>query len=102
MTWWQFFIAVCRACLKKEGLAFFAFIGASGAGVAVAVMLGWNIWFLQREHRGDEIANLSYGLLVLFAVTQLSLHRLLGSKLAIEAEVLSAKLKLSQGEDDAA
>lgn len=100
LTFWQFCIAVCRACLKREGLAFLAFCGASGAGVVIACMLAWNISFLQAKSQTDDIANLSYGLLVLFGVTQLSLHRLLGSKQAIELEFWKLKASINQGGDD--
>jgi N-acetylmuramoyl-L-alanine amidase len=61
VTWWQFFIAVCRACIRKEGLAFLAFVGASIAGAGVALLLAANIWFLQSKGETDAIANLSYG-----------------------------------------
>jgi hypothetical protein len=102
VTWWQFFIAVCRACIRKEGLAFLAFVGASIAGAGVALLLAANIWFLQSKGETDAIANLSYGLLVLFAVTQLSLHRLLGSKQAIELEFWKLKATINQSGDDSA
>lgn len=101
MTRGQWFIAVCRACLKREGLAFFAFCGASGAGVVLTVLLAWNIRYLQLAHRSDDIAMLSFGLLILFGITQLSLHRLLGSKQAIELEFFHMKASMNQGENDA-
>lgn len=100
MTAWQFFVAVCRACLRREGLAFLAFIGASGAGVVIAALLAFNIYYLQGKSATDDIANLSYGMLVLFGVTQLSLHRLLGSKQAIELEFWKLKASINQGGDD--
>jgi hypothetical protein len=40
-------------------------------------------------------------MLALISIVLISSHRLLGSKLAIEAEVLSAKLKIEQGDDSA-
>ena len=101
MTFWQFFVAVCRACLRREGLAFLAFIGASGAGIVIAILLAWNIAFLQGQKQTDDIANLAYGLLVLFGITQISLHRLLGSKQAIELEFWKLKASINQGEGDA-
>lgn len=100
MSWWQFFVAVCRACLRREGLAFLAFVGASGAGVVLAILLAWNISYLQAEHRSDDIARIAYGLLVCFGITQLSLHRLLGSKQAIELEFWKLKANISQGEEE--
>ena len=102
MTRAQFFIALCRACLRREGLAFLAFCGASGAGVVLAALLAWNIRYLQQQHRSDDIAYLSFGLLILFGITQLSLHRLLGSKQAIELEFWKLKASINQGSDDAA
>lgn len=96
MSYWQFFILVCRACLRREGLAFFAFIAAVGAGAVMTALLAWQVWFLQEHERVDEIANLAYGMLVLIAVTQLSLHRLLGSKQAIEIEFWKLKAKIDQ------
>lgn len=98
MTKWQFFIAFCRACLRKEGLAFLAFIGASGAGVVITALLIWNIAFLQRHNQAEPIANLAYGLLILFGFMQLSLHRLLGSKQAIELEFWKLKANITQGD----
>ncbi len=97
----QFFVAVCRACLRKEGLAFLAFIGASGAGIVIAALLAFNIYYLQSKSATDDIANLSYGMLLLFGITQISLHRLLGSKQAIELEFWKLKANIDQGGDDA-
>jgi hypothetical protein len=67
----------------------------------IAIMLAFNIYYLQGKSQTDDIANLSYGLLVLFGVTQLSLHRLLGSKQAIELEFWKLKATINQGEDNA-
>lgn len=100
MTRAQFGLAICRACLKREGLAFLAFLGASGAGVVLTILLAWNIRYLQLDHRSDDIAYLSFGLLLLFGITQLSLHRLLGSKQAIELEFFKLKASINQGGDD--
>lgn len=98
MTWVQFILAVCRACLRKEGLAFLAFVAASGAGVALMAMLAWQIVYLQAHERSDDIAYLAFGMLLLIAVTQLSLHRLLGSKQAIELEFWKLKASITQGD----
>ena len=100
MTRGQFCIAFCRACLRREGLAFLAFCGASGAGIVLTALLAWNIRYLQEQNRADDIAYLSFGLLALFGITQLSLHRLLGSKQAIELEFFKFKASMNQGGDD--
>lgn len=101
MTRGQFFVAVCRACLHKEGLAFLAFVGAVGAGAVMTAMLAWNIHYLQGKDQTEAIANLAYGMLILIAVTQLSMHRLLGSKQAIALEFWKLKATMNQGDDDA-
>jgi hypothetical protein len=63
MTWWQFFVALCRACLKKEGLTFLALVASvAGAGILCG-LLAWNIAFLQAQKDTAAIAWLSYGLL---------------------------------------
>jgi hypothetical protein len=100
MTKGEFCVAVSRACLRKEGLAFFAFIGACGAGAVMTALLAWNIFFLQGREQTEAIANLAYGMLVLIAVTQLSLHRLLGSKQSIELEFWKLKATMNQGDAD--
>jgi hypothetical protein len=102
MTWGQFFIAVCRACLKARGLAFLAFIAATGAGVVLTAFLIWNTFYLQNHGRSDDVAYLAYGALLLIGVMQLSLHRLLGSKQAIELEFWKLKATIKQGDDNAA
>lgn len=99
MTRGQFFIAFCRACLRREGLAFLAFIGATAAVVVLSAFLAWNIRYLQIEKRSDDIAYLSFGLLVLFGIAQLSLHRLLGSRQALQVEFWKLKATMNQGED---
>jgi hypothetical protein len=99
VSFWATLRAVGGACLRKEGLAFLAFIAATGAGVVLTVMLAWNISFLQHKDRADDIAYLSFGLLALIGVMQLSLHRLLGSKQAIELEFWKLKASINQGGD---
>lgn len=97
--WWGETKLLLRACLKKEGLAFCAFVAAVGAGAVMTAMLAWQVWYLQENVATDAIANLAYGMLLLIAVTQLSLHRLLGSKQAIELEFWKLKANIKQGED---
>jgi hypothetical protein len=99
VIWWSESKLLLRACLKKEGLAFCAFIAAVGAGAVMTAMLAWQVWFLQDHQRVEEIANLAYGMLLLIAVTQISLHRLLGSKQAIELEFWKLKAKINQGDE---
>lgn len=89
-------ITLGRACLRKEGLAFLAFVAAVGAGAVMTALLAWNIYYLQGRSQTEAIANLAYGMLVLIAVTQLSLHRLLGSKQAIELEFWKLKANITQ------
>lgn len=101
MTFWQFFIALCRACLRKEGLTFCALLfSVAGAGILCA-MLAWNIWFLQQQKQTGSIALLSYGLLATVALVIFTLMKLLAGKQAIEAELWQFKFKASQGADDA-
>lgn len=100
MTRSQFLIAVCRACLKARGLAFLAFVAATGAGVVLTGYLIWNTAYLHGRHRDDDIAYLTFGALALLGVTQLSMHRLLGSKQAIEIEFWKLKASINQGGDD--
>lgn len=96
----QFFLAICRACLRREGLAFLAFIAATGAGVILTGYLIWNTAYLHAQHRSDDVAYLAFGSLALIGVMQLSLHRLLGSRQAIEIEFWKLKASINQGEDD--
>ena len=100
MMWWLETKCLLRACLRKEGLAFCAFIAASGAGAVMTLLLAWNIHYLQGAARHEAIENIAYGLLATVAITQLSLHRLLGSKQAIEIEFWKLKAKLNQGAGD--
>ena len=98
--WWLETKCLLRACLKKEGLAFCAFIAASGAGAVMTLLLAWNIHYLHEKQATDAVTNIAYGLLATIAITQLSLHRLLGSKQAIEVEFWRLKAKLNQGAGD--
>lgn len=99
MTKGAFFLAFCRACLKARGLAFLAFCAATGAGVVLTAYLIWNTHYLHEKSRSDDVAYLAFGALALLGITQLSLHRLLGSKQAIEIEFWKLKAKLSQGDE---
>jgi hypothetical protein len=98
-NFWRRVRCIAEACLKREGLAFCAFIAAVGFAVVLTFLLIWNIGFLQDKDRTDDIAYLAFGILGLFGITQLSIHRLLGAKQAIELEFWKIKAKLSQGED---
>jgi hypothetical protein len=98
----QFFVALCRACLKKEGLTFLALVASvAGAGILCG-LLAWNIAFLQEQNDSASIAWLSYGLLATVALVIFTLMKLLAGKQAIEAELWQFKFKASQGEDDVA
>lgn len=101
MSVWSEMKCLLKACLKKEGLAFCAFVAAVGAGAVMTTMLAWNIYYLHDRHQDEAIAYLAYGMLALIGITQLSLHRLLGSKQAIEIEFWKLKAKLNQGDDNA-
>lgn len=101
MTRGQFFIALCRACLRKEGLTFCALVASvAGAGVLCG-LLAWCIWFLQGQKQTQSIAILSYGLLGTVALVIFTLMKLLAGKQAIEAELWQFKFKASQGDDNA-
>jgi hypothetical protein len=98
MTRWQFFIALCRACLRKEGLAFFALVASvAGAGIMCA-MLAWAMAMLEGAKRWDAIAWIAYGLLATVALVIFTLMKLLAGKQAIEAELWKFKFKASQGD----
>lgn len=97
MTRGQWLIAASRACLRKEGLAFVALmVSLGGAGILSAMLFG-NLLYFRKHQATDELFYLSGGMLLLIGIVLMSSHRLLGSKLAIEAEVLSAKLSIRDG-----
>lgn len=96
MTFGRFLVLVSRACLRREGLAFFAFVAATGAGVVLTGYLIWNTAYLHDRGRDQDVAYLAYGALALVGITQLSLHRLLGAKQAIEIEFWKLKAKIDQ------
>ena len=99
MTFGQFLLAVCRACLRKEGLTFCALVASvAGAGVLCG-LLAWNIYFLQSSKQTNAIALLSYGLLATVALVIFTLMKLLAGKQAIEAELWQFKFRASQGDD---
>lgn len=91
--------ALGATCLTNEGLKFFAFCGATGAGMALTVYLVWNTSYLHEQKKDDYVFYLAAGAMLLLGVTQLSLHRLLGAKQAIEIEFWKLKAKLSQGDE---
>ncbi len=99
LNFWRRVRCIAEACLRREGLAFCAFLAAVGFAIVLTVLLVWNITFLQDKDRTDDIAYLAFGILGLFGITQLSIHRLLGAKQAIELEFWKIKAKLSQGDD---
>lgn len=91
--------ALGATCLKSEGIKFFAFCGATGAGMALTVYLIWNTAYLHEHQQDQPVFYLAAGSMALLGLTQLSLHRLLGAKQAIEIEFWKLKAKLSQGDD---
>lgn len=101
MTRGQFCIAFCRACLRREGLAFIALMVSLGGAGILSFFLYGNLLYFRAHSSTSELFYLSVGMLMLIAIVLISSHRLLGSKLAIDAEVLCAKLKIEQGGDDA-
>ncbi len=102
MIWpafWRRVRCIAEACLKREGLAFFALVLSGGAGVTLTVMLAWAMSMLGAAEQWAAIENIAYGLLGSLFLMMWSLHRLLGSKQAIEVEFWKLKAKLSQGDD---
>ncbi len=99
MNAWRRVRCIAEACLKREGLAFFALVLSGGAGVVFTILLAAAMWWLKGAKQWEAIANLAYGLLVTLGLVMFSLHRLLGSKQAIEVEFWKLKAKLSQGDD---
>lgn len=98
MTFGQYIEAIGRATLRKEGLTFFAFIGAVGAGIALTIYLFWVTYHLEKHNQHESVAYLAYGALLLIGVTQLSIHRLLGSNLSLNLEFWKLKARILQGE----
>lgn len=98
---WLVMRATGRVCLTAAGIKLLAFLGASGAGVALMAYLVWNTHYLQVKGQVEPVAYLAYGAMLLLGMTQLSLHRLLGAKQAIETEFWKLKFKMTQGEDSA-
>lgn len=97
---WRRVGLVARACLRREGLAFLAFCLSAGAGPILTAMLFWAMVALERAQQWEAIANLAYGLLLTLGLLMWSLHRLLGSKQAIELEFWKLKAKLSNGGEE--
>jgi hypothetical protein len=98
-NFWRRTRLIAEACLKREGLAFLAFLLSAGAGPVLCLMLFWAMQRLAGAEQWDAIANLAYGLLLTVALLMWSIHRLLGSKQAIELEFWKLKAKLSQGDE---
>ncbi len=99
---WQirsYYPALGAALLTRPGLAAAALLLSLGAGVVFSTMLASIIAYLQGEKRSDDLAYLAFGLLAVLALTTWSLHRLLGSKLAIDVELWKMKAKFAQGDD---
>jgi hypothetical protein len=96
---WRRIRCIAEACLKRECLAFLALCLSGGAGVTMTAMLAWAMSMLQGAAQWEAIANIAYGLLLTLGLLMFSLHRLLGSKQAIEVEFWKLKAKLSQGDD---
>lgn len=92
---WRRLRLVAEACLKREGLAFGAFMLSAGAGPVLTAMLFWAMVKLEAAQQWEAIANLAYGLLLTLGLLMWSLHRLLGSKQAIELEFWKIKAKMS-------
>lgn len=94
-NFWRRSRLVAEACLKREGLAFLAFCLSAGAGPILTAMLFWAMTKLEAAEQWEAIANLAYGLLFTLGLLMWSLHRLLGSKQAIELEFWKLKAKVS-------
>ena len=100
LTYCRLAVMACwDAALTRPGLALGALLLSAGAGVVFSAMLGSIILYLQGEKRSDDLAYLALGLLLVLSLIMFSLHRLLGSRQAIEVEFWKLKAKLSNGED---
>ena len=89
-------VAASRACLKREGLAFVALIASIGGAAVLTLMLAWAMWILEGSAQWAAITNIAYGLLATVAIVILSLGKLLGGSQRFAAEILKAKLEMSQ------
>lgn len=98
-NFWRRVRCICNAGLTREGLAFGAFLLSAGAGPILTAMLFWAMVQLDHAGKHDEIFKLACGLLLTLGLQMWSVHRLLGSKQAIEAEFLALKLKMVSGGD---
>lgn len=87
------------ALLTRPGLAAGALLLSLGAGIVFSTMLASIIAYLQSEKRSDDLAYLAFGLLGVLALTMWSVHRLLGSKLAIDVELWKLRAKFAQGDE---
>jgi hypothetical protein len=96
----QWFIAVCRSCLRKEGLAFLALLVSLGGAGVLSIMLFGNLLYFRKMQATEELFYLSSGMLLLIAIVLMSSHRLLGSKQAIELEFWKLKAKFNQGDEE--
>lgn len=98
-NFWRRTRLVAEACLRREGLAFGAFLLSAGAGPVLTIMLFRAMVWLREAQQWEAIANLAYGLLLTLGLLMWSVHRLLGSKQAIELEFWKLKAKLTQGDE---
>lgn len=91
--------AIGASLLTRPGLAAAALMLSLGAGIVFSTMLASIIAYLQNEKRSDDLAYLAFGLLAVLALTMWSLHRLLGSKLAIDVELWKMRATFKQGDE---
>lgn len=97
---WTEFKLGLAACLRRETLAFLAFVAAVAGGAVLTGLLFWSMIALREARQWEYIGNIAYGLLLVVGVVMISLHRLLGSKQAIELEFWKLKASITQGEDN--
>lgn len=90
--------------LSRPGLAAAALVLTFGAGAVFSTLLASIIMYLQERGESDALANLAYGLLGVLALLLWSLHRLLGSKQAIDLELwkFRARMQSDSGVSEAA
>lgn len=91
--------AIGASLLTRAGLAAAALVLSFGAGIVFSAMLASIIRYLQTERESDHLAYLAFGLLGVLAITMWSLHRLLGSKQALDVEFWKFKASMTQGDD---